>query len=1601
MYGQTEQDPYISITDRFGNLYQGSDLKVPEEGTNFQGGGCTCNAGIFVLFFQDQGQSTGIGFDEATINPDTGNELGADRRATICRVFSDLSVLLDPDGAATTSVNIEVRVSGNGAGTNVIATGSSFYLVPYAVQDGFVVGEAWKTIISDMDSYIDMALVSTVVSGVNNNPPPSFHGYIQVNFNPSNQKNYHLDYTTNTANNEMDFYTLTLHEALHILGIASLIDANGNSRLTGFTSVYEHYDSFLNTASDDIIALSNCYETSFDVNTSDLSAACGNVPINFTGNNVAAGQLVFNDVPFLEGSSLSHFNCVSSSGSCPSDYQTDELIMNVCMETGSNWQQRYPGQTEYYALCDLGYDIGTYFGAGPTLKTYTACNQSCTIAGNNDFRHQNGDLYQLDYLNGTSDPINNFEITIDNVLDNDYPPGGNKTISCLELMQPAMGTLINITNTGFTFKGNTNTNGWAVIRYRPACADGTQGNMTYVFVFVNPPPLPECPASDCNLICNGDFEAFENAILNPLSNFGGPDYINTPDLFSTVPIQGATQGSVPGTQQNFFSGLCDFQSFSPMPNNFPNNTKYMGFHSSTPEAIYFPLQSALQPNQTYRFQCFRSSRCTNSILNLLFTAEPPCKNAPMNFAVPKSFDCGDGTTFETFDDASFQISFPNVTNGTEESPGWNLVTFDFTITDAALTGLDNLSIYLDDNNSFYDVYEYYDDLSLFLLNDLELNINAISNNLSPCIDQNETITIDYLICLDPNAPASIDNNAGIQLNIPSEFIINTTTSVFDATGLYNISNMAPDDCINLTLELSMDDNSIILGTDYTLIADIISDIACMDVNLSSGNSVTISPQGTELDLSKTGTFDAATQTVQYIINISNPDVFTAVNNITIEDILDPNFYDMNTFNDPNGNLTLNGNIIINNTPFNLPADGGSTQFSFRIALAQGVDPCDVQNCVHILLGEGVCHVGQDVCTDLLPQTMQPCCPDESDFSLIPPPAVICEGDLDIYLETEGIGAYVNQAIIVVERTSKFGTSTTNLWPTEPITPGNGFFIRDATYTIYYELLGFNDCPGFEGPHYTFEIISDECCEELTCCTDEVANTYLPPPDFSSINEPKIGWSYNSNPWNITSGPIRLNGIFYIPPDKHLYINNMSFEMGPKAKIVIAPSALLELNDCTISGDPVCETMWHGIRVLGPGMGVIANESNAGQLFVNGGRIEDALVGIAGSFYGVPLTFDEYENEAAGFLYVPISPVPSILNNDISFNVGSVESVINGMASQSQGRIVINNALIKNCFTGIDLSKHEMTNNDFASSISHTTFEVDNTMYQPFNPIDRRITGLIAFNAEDINVVDCTFRNIHHGIYTDRCTKQDFKNNVFEDCKVGLAVVGDAGNINNYNNNFITNNMFNKCQTAIQCINHSVHIEGNDINVNTSLVTNAGIYLFGNHFNLQSNRIKNTKHGIVLHNNMNGLPSSNWLLDPRDNSITDVTNNIVWNNKARSTQNGVLAIDNNTSIQLTCNQFSLYETAGINLVATSTTATPVLADQGGCDAFNDKYPTGNLFGETDVWALLVGNNVGTFKYFRSNQNSLINNITSNQPTFITTCGIDVGDNFCGIGTIDNF
>ena len=83
--GNTQAN-YMTIFNRFGEVVPMARITMPQA-TNTQGllivpqTAPPCNAGIFRLTFADNGTATG--FDDAV--------LGSDRRAVLCRVFTDLS----------------------------------------------------------------------------------------------------------------------------------------------------------------------------------------------------------------------------------------------------------------------------------------------------------------------------------------------------------------------------------------------------------------------------------------------------------------------------------------------------------------------------------------------------------------------------------------------------------------------------------------------------------------------------------------------------------------------------------------------------------------------------------------------------------------------------------------------------------------------------------------------------------------------------------------------------------------------------------------------------------------------------------------------------------------------------------------------------------------------------------------------------------------------------------------------------------------------------------------------------------------------------------------------------------------------------------------------------------------------------------------------------------------------------------------------------------------------------------------------------------------------------------------------------------------------
>ena len=660
-----------------------------------------------------------------------------------------------------------------------------------------------------------------------------------------------------------------------------------------------------------------------------------------------------------------------------------------------------------------------------------------------------------------------------------------------------------------------------------------------------------------------------------------------------------------------------------------------------------------------------------------------------------------------------------------------------------------------------------------------------------------------------------------------------------------------------------------------------------------------------------------------------------------------------------------------------------------------------------------------------------CCPDETDFSITPPPPVICESDADFFIQTTGFGSFTNSPLIIVEKENKTTAPTSiGLSTGDPITPGEGFFTTGFTYTIYYHYFGGQNCEDIIGPSYTFEIVPDECCEELTCCTDEVANTYLPPPDFSSINEPKIGWSYDSNPWNISSGPIRLNNIFYIPTDKHLYINNMNFEMGPNAKIVIAPGALLDLNGCIITGDPICETMWHGIRVLGPGVGVTADATNAGQLFMDGGRIEDAVIGGAATqIYSFFTTLEDVFNDVVSHLGSCATPLQNIFSSTLpndGIKKQNLSNVFTGTLARQNagGRIELNNhPVFHNCFQGINLSWHQSFNG-FTSKIEGASFTSNsiasgNTLRYPFDNLSQTNSGITAIENQGLEIKNCSFENLSNGVYLIDGTHQNVHHNTVTSCLAGISLVSYKDNTcytpTTTARNYINNNTISDFDNGIELYNHEAIIQDNFI-FNPSielLLQQTGIAVGGSKFDIVNNKVKSCAFGIFLIDNdaVSSSNNNNWIINERDFN-SDGMSSYLYNNKIRDIVNGLHIVNDNTAIQTACNQFSNYWHSGINLFATE--EINVLANQGDCN--DDLGPPGNVFVpnpmSSNFYAIVSENNkVLPFKYFVVDPNSNpegngdipFQNITCNNDDIvkINPCTNNPGPSYCGQNEIEIF
>jgi hypothetical protein len=600
------------------------------------------------------------------------------RQAVACQVFADLSALLvaadDPytdapnPGAFVNILFLDFTAIPTPPPPNALAAASPFFswldvpqdepqlhsihddYRPTPLMNGVVDGQVWKTINGGYDSWYCHPVFKFA------NVPGYFaHGYTTVNWNAPLP--WFLGPTLPVPAGQYDLYSVLAHEAMHMLGFASGMDANLDCVFVGSEYVFRFDTHVSQSGSPLVLDPVLCDGSPW---TSNLSGSFNTTPGNCSTEIV--GTPIYAPAAFEPGSSLSHLE-----GTCNGGIP---FLMHPNVNNPAG-QSRIPLQPEVDVLCAIDYHTSAQYGvAGSgwdgTVDARTACGSR--LAGVDDIWI---DYVTHDYYRTTQGA----SITIDNFLDNDQDmttgTGEPLGYECLEVEEGgAITAQFNFPdpNPRFTFVADPGFVGWGRISYRPKnFVDGRTGNITHVFIHIWPSSACEVP--NCNILNGGDFEsvAFRNGNIAPHDSYhqGGG---NSPDLFAFEPngFPLSTIGLRPPGWYDFNSLTAPSRFFvrcqnpgeiyPPSWNGAPLNERYAQVFCSTfaantsREGLLFEVCKPLVPGYTYTleyqgknggsctgdwmFYAFQDRPCNPTQGIATFTAPNPCGGAPVPYQFP-------------------------------------------------------------------------------------------------------------------------------------------------------------------------------------------------------------------------------------------------------------------------------------------------------------------------------------------------------------------------------------------------------------------------------------------------------------------------------------------------------------------------------------------------------------------------------------------------------------------------------------------------------------------------------------------------------------------------------------------------------------------------------------------------------------------------------------------------------------------------------------------------------------------------------------------------------------------------------------------------------
>ncbi len=624
------QTDLFTAADRFGNVFSFQSLGINSvrpfntgTATVTAAQGWTCQSGYFILHYANDPF-----YNSSAI------------RNVVCQVFSDFSNFIEaPSSISTNPIHIFIGITTQAAGL-----ASPIYVFPsFAIggTQGFINNQVEMALKSGLNPYLNIAASM-------NNSSAFYSCYLDLN--PNVTWNTNLN-TTTIGSNELDLYSITLHEATHVLGFLSLIHSSGNSLLNSANNFYSNYDKFLHTQSGQPLLSSqsgtncggqtNIVFTPTSAPVPGLSttvsptayANCTNSIKYISSTNTVT---VFTPNVFQAGSSLSHFEdqcingVVTTCSPNPAVQGYDDLyfVMASSANNGSCYVKRYLKQEEKNVLCDLGYSItpsNTYSSTAvlngtSTAFTYSgsACSPTALVYGLHDGLNNNVYTYTT---TGSS-----ITVSVSTLLSNDI---GTTTLSCLDLIYNNATLSYTPGNATFTVSASPAI-GLVILRYFPVNASGQFGNPTYIYLYFSP---IGCPAPDpCNLVMNAGFETLASG--NPPCGYLDA-LLSPPRSLSCWENYFVPGGSISSHPQLFISG-CSALNYSlynlgvntlgtnpPVGsyNNVVGNNNVIaltGAYSNTLNAISAIkslLSSPLIPGQTYSVSFWAINNNTGTNIN--------------------------------------------------------------------------------------------------------------------------------------------------------------------------------------------------------------------------------------------------------------------------------------------------------------------------------------------------------------------------------------------------------------------------------------------------------------------------------------------------------------------------------------------------------------------------------------------------------------------------------------------------------------------------------------------------------------------------------------------------------------------------------------------------------------------------------------------------------------------------------------------------------------------------------------------------------------------------------------------------------------------------